>query len=300
MVNQGVPPAPYGPVATAPAVVHLGNPGKRIRVFTALIIFFILLCLLRLIDLQVIRSSELAKQSENSRLQTYVVPAIRGSITDLNGSPIAMTIKARNVTVDQTLILDARKTAEALAPYLKMPVRVIQKKLTGKLRFNYVARNVTPELWDKIDKLNLRGILSEPSSLRIYPEGSLAANLLGFTGFDGHGLVGLEQTYDSILAGTDGKQTVEMVNGAQIPTGPNSGIEAVDGGSLQLTIDHSIQAVAEGALARQVRAEKAIGGDVIVMDPKTFQILAMATYPTFNPNHPSQYHRLPIERKAEA
>jgi cell division protein FtsI (penicillin-binding protein 3) len=102
-------------------------------------------------------------------------------------------------------------------------------------------------------------------------------------------LVGLESKYDAVLAGKDGKQTVEMVNGAQIPSGPNSGTDAVDGGSIRLTIDHSIQAVAERALARQVLAQHAIGGDVVVMDPKTFQILAMATYPTYNPNHPEKY-----------
>ncbi|MCX6404762.1 MAG: penicillin-binding protein 2 [Actinobacteria bacterium] len=217
------------------------------------------------------------------------MPALRGQITDINGNPIAMSIKARDVTVDQTLVGDPHKTAVILARYLKMPVKKIQKLLTGKLRFNYVARNITPELWDKIAAEQLKGILSKSTSSRIYPEGDLAASLLGFTGFDGRGLVGLEQKYDDLLSGTDGKQTVEMVNGTQIPTGPNSGIDAIDGGSIKLTIDDSIQAVAERALARQVVAQHAVGGDVVVMDPKTFQILAMATYPTYNPNHPEKY-----------
>lgn len=284
-----MPPSATGPVADAPVVVQLGSPRKRIRGFTLLLILFILLCIIRLVDLQIIRGPELAAQAKNSRLQTFVVPALRGQITDINGNPLAMSIKARNVTVDQTLVRNPKKTAEALAKYLDIPVKTLQKRLTGKLRFNYVARNITPELWDKIAALDLRGILSESTSSRIYPEGKLAASLLGFTGFEGRGLVGLESQYDKVLAGKDGKQTVEMVNGAKIPTGPDSGEDAVDGSSIQLTIDHSIQAVAERALARQVVAQKAIGGDVVVIDPKTFQILAMATYPTYNPNNPDKY-----------
>jgi len=250
---------------------------------------FMLLCIGQLVNLQIIRGPELAAQAENSRLQTFVVPALRGQITDINGNPIAMSIKARDVTADQTLVGDPHKTAVILARYLKMPVKKIQKRLTGKLRFSYVARNITPELWDKIAAEQLKGILSQATSSRIYPEGDLAASLLGFTGYDGRGLVGLEEKYDDWLSGKDGKQTVEMVNGTQIPTGPNSGIDAIDGGSIKLTIDDSIQAVAERALARQVIAQHAVGGDVVVMDPKTFQILAMATYPTYNPNKPEKY-----------
>ncbi len=289
MAAPTIPPQPTGQVPSAPVVVQLGNPKKRIAVFTRILLVCALLCTGKLIYLQIIRGPELAAAAAGSRIQTYAVPAVRGDITDINGNPIAMSVKARNVTVDQTLVLNARKTAEALAPYLKMPVKDIEAKLTGKLRFNYVARNITPELWTKISNLQLVGIMSEPSSLRVYPEGTLAANLLGFTGTEGSGLVGLESTFNSTLAGIDGRQTVEMVNGAQIPTGPNSGVDAIDGNSVRLTIDHSIQAVAERALARQVVAQHAYGGDVVVMDPKTFQILAMATYPTFNPNHPSKY-----------
>jgi len=289
MANQGLPPQASWPVVNAPMVVRLDNPRRRIRTFTILLMIFMLLCIGQLVNLQIIRGPELAAQAENSRLQTFVVPALRGQITDINGNPIAMSIKARDVTADQTLVGDPHKTAVILARYLKMPVKKIQKRLTGKLRFSYVARNITPELWDKIAAEQLKGILSQATSSRIYPEGDLAASLLGFTGYDGRGLVGLEEKYDDWLSGKDGKQTVEMVNGTQIPTGPNSGIDAIDGGSIKLTIDDSIQAVAERALARQVIAQHAVGGDVVVMDPKTFQILAMATYPTYNPNKPEKY-----------
>jgi len=289
MANEGLPPQASWPVVNAPMVVRLDNPRRRIRTFTILLMIFMLLCIGQLVNLQIIRGPELAAQAENSRLQTFVVPALRGQITDINGNPIAMSIKARDVTADQTLVGDPHKTAVILARYLKMPVKKIQKRLTGKLRFSYVARNITPELWDKIAAEQLKGILSQATSSRIYPEGDLAASLLGFTGYDGRGLVGLEEKYDDWLSGKDGKQTVEMVNGTQIPTGPNSGIDAIDGGSIKLTIDDSIQAVAERALARQVIAQHAVGGDVVVMDPKTFQILAMATYPTYNPNKPEKY-----------
>jgi len=289
MSEQGMSPRPSGPVPTAPAVVRLTSPRKRIRGFTFIIIGMLALCVIRLIDLQIIRGPELALAAKDSRLQTFIVPALRGEITDANGNPIAMSVKARNVTVDQTLVKDAHGTAVILAPMLHIPVKTIQKRLTGHLRFNYVAHSITPELWAKIDAKHLRGILSEQTTVRIYPEGALAASLLGFTGYDGHGLDGLEYSQDKFLAGVDGNETIEMVDGAQIPTGPDSGTGAVDGGSVQLTIDDSIQAVAERALAKQVKAQHAVGGDVVVMDPKTFQILAMATYPTFDPNHADKY-----------
>ena len=101
-------------------VVRLDNPRRRIRTFTILLMIFMLLCIGQLVNLQIIRGPELAAQAENSRLQTFVVPALRGQITDINGNPIAMSIKARDVTADQTLVGDPHKTAVILARYLKL------------------------------------------------------------------------------------------------------------------------------------------------------------------------------------
>ena len=279
---------PPNPIPTAPVTVKLGNPRRRVRFLSIFVIFIFSLYTFRLIHIQIIQGPRLAKEASNTRTQTIMLPALRGEITDANGNLIAMSVKARNVVVDQTLITDPKGVAKKLAPLLRIPVDTLQDRLTGKRRFNYVAYKITPELWKKVSALQIPGIFREPTTMRVYPQRALAASILGYTGRDGHGLSGLEYGYDKLLAGTDGHQNLEIVNGAQIPTGPQSGIEPVDGSSIRLTIDQTIQAIAEHALAKRVKEKNALGGDVVVMDPKTFNILAMATYPTFDPNYPAK------------
>ena len=290
MATQVPPPGyrPPPPVPTAPATIRLSSTRRRVRIFTALFAIFFAIYMLQLINIQIIQGPKYAQRAENTRLQTIKLPAIRGEITDVNGNTLVMSVKARNVVVDQTLVKDPKAAAKKLSPLLGIPVDTLTERLTGKRRFNYVAYKITPALWKKVSALEIPGISREPTTLRVYPQGSLAASILGYTGREGHGFSGMELQFDKLLGGTDGNQNVEMVNGAQIPTGPQSGTEPVDGSSIRLTIDQTIQAIAEHALAKRVKEEHALGGDVVVLDPKTFNILAMATYPTFDPNHPEK------------
>ena len=290
-MSSHVPPQgsrPHVQVPDPPAIVKLGNPRQRMRWLSVILICLFSVYALRLIDIQIIEGPRLASEAADSRMQPIVLPALRGQITDVNGVPIAISVKARNVTVDQTLVKDPHAAAVKLSPLLGLPVAKITARLTGKRRFNYVAYKITPELWTKVAGLRIPGIFSEQTVSRIYPQRALAASLLGYTGADGHGLGGLEYGYDKLLSGKDGQQTVQIVNGTQIPTGTDNGTDAVDGSSIHLTIDDTIQAIAEHALAKRVKEAHAQGGDVVVMDPKTFKILAMATYPTFDPNNPSK------------
>jgi cell division protein FtsI (penicillin-binding protein 3) len=193
---------------------------------------------------------------------------------------------ARNVTVDQTLIKDPAATAAALAPLLGLPVEKITERITGDKRFNYVAKQITPDAWKAVAALEIPGIFSEPTTTRSYPNGALAANVVGYVGGEGHGLGGLEYGLDKQLSGSDGKLTVERVNGREIPSSERQSIDPTNGISARLTIDRDVQAMAERALADEVAIAGAKGGDVVVMDPKTGDIIALATYPTFNPNDP--------------
>ena len=270
-----------------PRYVKLKNPYRRMRFQMALFLFFMSIFCVRLVDLQVIHGPELAARAENSRLITETIPALRGMITDVNGVPIATTVLARNVTADQRLVKDPHATALALAPLVQVDAAKLEARLTGTRAFAYIAKGITPETWSKVSALGLPGIFSESTTTRQYPAGSLAANLVGYVGGNGHGLGGLEYSIDKQLGGVDGKQTVQQVAGREIPTSAQNGTDAVDGQNVRLTIDRDLQALAERTLASQVKAAQAEGGDVVVMDPKNGNILAMATMPTFDPNNPA-------------
>lgn len=274
------------PVPTGPIMLNLQSPHKRIRFTTVVFLMVMSLFFTRLIDLQIVQGPALAAAAQNSRLQTLVLPALRGTITDANGVAIATTIMARNVTVDQTLIKDPAGTATVLAPLLGLPVKKVTELITGDKRFNYVAKQITPDAWKAIAALGIPGIFSEPTTKRSYPNGALAANVVGYVGAEGHGLGGLEYGLDKQLSGTDGTLTVERVHGREIPTSERQSIDPTNGISTRLTIDRDVQAMAERALADEVTKSGAKGGDVVVMDPRTGDIIALATYPTFDPNDP--------------
>ena len=267
-------------------MVELESPKKRIRFITLVFLVVMSLFMARLVELQVVRGPALAATAQNSRLQTLALPALRGDFTDSNGVPIATTVMARNVTVDPTLITDPAGTAAALSPILGIPVETIVASLTVDSRFSYVAKRITPETWKAVAALEIPGVFSEPTTNRVYPNGSLAATVIGYVGADGTGLGGLEFGLNEQLMGTDGKLTVERVNGREIPTSERQSIDPVDGLSVRLTLDSDLQAMLEKSLGAQVKATGAEGGVAVIMEPGTGNILAMATFPTFDPNNP--------------
>ena len=265
--------------------ITLSDPRKRSTAILVIVAVILTLFIGRLVELQAFRGSALASEATNQRLKEISLPATRGAITDSAGNPLAVTVQAYNVTADQTLIADPVAAAAAMAPILAVDPAALAARLTGDRRFVYVAKNITPENWQRIADLGLPGILKEGTSKRVYPSGSLAASLVGFVGADGKGLGGLESGLQDVLAGTDGAQTYERGQGGRaIPTAQHSKVEAVAGSTVTLTIDRDIQYVAQKALSEQVAAARAESGSVVVMDPHTGKILALATAPTFDPN----------------
>jgi cell division protein FtsI (penicillin-binding protein 3) len=241
----------------------------------------------RLLQLQAVDGNGYAQRAEAGRTRTVVLPATRGEITDIHGAVLATSVAAKNVTVDQTLVTDPAAEAMALAPVLGEDAAGLLQKLTGTKRFAYVALQVTPEVWKQVAALKLPGIFSEDTTQRVYPDGTLAASIVGFVGRDGKGLGGVELGRQSTLAGTDGSDTYEAAAGGhEIPTASSSKTAAVDGSTVRLTIDRDIQWQAEQSLAAQVKASRAESGTVVVMDPKTGAILALATVPSFDPMDP--------------
>jgi cell division protein FtsI (penicillin-binding protein 3) len=246
----------------------------------------------RLFQLQGVDSSVYASEANKQYLQSVTIPAPRGEIVDRNGAPLAQSVDARDITADPLLAKTSKTTnpgamAEQLAPLLGVDRAELAADLTGKGQFVYLARGVSPATAEAVLKLGLPGVRAEKAMKRVYPNGDLAANVIGFVGIDGDGLAGLEYQFQQTLAGTDGKLTEQVGhNGTVIPDGGANGRAAVPGRDVALTIDRDIQWKAQQALADAVAQTGAEGGSVIVMRPQTGEILAMATAPTFDPANP--------------
>ncbi len=167
-----------------------------------------------------------------------------------------------------------------------MSVSATKAKLTGTRKFLYVTKGITPEVWDHVASLQIPGIFSEQTSQRVYPQGALAASLVGFMGNDGKPLGGLEYSLNKALSGQPGSIRYEKdPQGSIIGTAPVDQTNPVAGQSVRLTIDQDLQWKAETLLADQVRKTGALSGTAVVMDTTTGDLLALAAAPTFDPNN---------------
>lgn len=260
-------------------------PLGRLVALLVVFIFAIGAILVRLSVLQVSQAHEYRTRALDQRVQTVTLPATRGEILDTNGHPLAISLEARDVYADPRWITDPWSEATRLAPILGLDVREVVASLTGAGSFEWVARQVDLDVAKKVEALNLPGIGFLPVSKRYYPAGTLAAQVLGFVGTDGLGLSGLELQYQSALAGTPGKRTQELdPHGQPISGGVDEEQPSIPGVSIVTTIDREFQYQVQAALEEAVNANHARGGTVIVMDRHTGDILAMASYPWFDPN----------------
>ena len=241
----------------------------------------------RLVQLQGIDASTYVALAGHDRLRPIVLPALRGPILDRDGAPLAQSTDAFNLTADQTLVTNPAAYALQLDSLLDADAQTIQRALTGEKRFKYIAKGLSPHTWRAIDELDLQGIYAESASKREYPAGAVAGNVVGFVGGEGHGLAGVELAMNSVLAGKDGERACQLSAGGHcIPLGNGSRRAPVPGEGVRLTLDRDVQWHAEQALTRQVAAAKADAGNLVVMDTRTFEIVAMATAPAVDPNDP--------------
>lgn len=239
----------------------------------------------RLASLQVADRRTLLAIGLDQRVRTTELPAARGEILDRNGVPLAISLDARDIYADPSLVTDPVGEAERIAAVLGERPKQVLPALEARGTFAYVARQVDLDVARRVEALQLPGIGFLPVSKRFYPAGALAPQVIGFVGTDGTGLAGLEEQYQSALAGSPGRSTVEVApDGQPIAQGIDTVKEPVDGVNLVTTIDREIQYQAQQALARAVRDNGARAGTVIVMDPLTGDIYAMASFPWFDPN----------------
>jgi cell division protein FtsI (penicillin-binding protein 3) len=278
-------------------MLRRGNPSRRLNFAMLCIVFVLTLFVAQLVRMQGFEAATYQKEAAAQRLKVIPIPAVRGEITASDGTPLAMTARTDLVFADPPLMkASARKEAAArLAGPLGMTADQILGLINGAAPGNqYVplARNVPAAAGDAVAKLNLIGIGETPSYARVYPNGNLAANLLGFAASPGNGAdlsggAGLEYKYNSLLAGKDGSQEVEVgSDGQPIPFTQDKVHPAVSAGSLRLTIEPDLQWEAQQACRAQVIRSRANNCSVVIMDPRTGRILAMAQYPSFSPAHP--------------
>ena len=275
---------------------------NRIRALIFMTAVIMFLFGLRLVQVQALQANDYRARAVNEMAKVKTLQAPRGDITDINGVPFARSVAATSIVVDQTQILDPAKVAAFVAPILNMSVTDVQTALTGKRKWSMVAENAKPATWLKLTKAieqynsqfpgmspdRIIGFFPERSYIREYPSGSLIASLIGFVNHDGIGATGLESSMNSNISGTQGKYSYANGYKAEIPGSQSEIIPAQAGTSIRLTVDRDIQWVASKAIADVVKSSRALSGTVIVMDPKTGQILAHATAPTFDPNNTSK------------
>jgi cell division protein FtsI (penicillin-binding protein 3) len=268
----------------------------------------------RLLQVQAVDARAYAAKAEKSRYLSVKLAAERGEITDRSGTALATSVDAYDITADPKMFTAGEsgakdtpeRAAALLSPVLGVPAGDLVKKLrTPKSRYTVLARRQTPQVWNQIkdlkgvfarkasaDKNNggpgvnvLAGVFQEPSSRRVYPNGELAAGILGWVNAEGRGAGGIESMLDTELAGRDGEVTYAQSGGRRVPTaGGSRETPAVPGADIELTIDRDIQWAAQRAIGDQVKKSKADRGYVIVQDTRTGEILAMANSPGFDPN----------------
>jgi cell division protein FtsI (penicillin-binding protein 3) len=265
----------------------------------------------RLLQVQAVDASAYAAKADQNRYVGHVLAAERGGITDRNGVALAASVDAYDLTADPTMfnrkmlgIDDGPEQAAALlAPILGQDQATLVKKLrpaNKESRYVLLARRQTPQVWTQIKDLKsalnekadtdsstvnvLAGVFADPSSKRVYPNGDLAAGILGWVNDEGKGGGGVEQQLNKVLTGKDGKIRYAQSGGRLVPTVGSTETPAVPGSDVELTIDRDIQWAAQNAISKQVKESKADRGYVIVQDTRTGEVLAMADSPGFDPN----------------
>jgi cell division protein FtsI (penicillin-binding protein 3) len=242
----------------------------------------------RLVQLQGLDGTAYAAQAERLRLRSVVLPAQRGDILDRDGNILARTIEARTVFADPKLVVDPAGTATRLAGPLGIDQQALLAQLTRPGRYVILKRGMRPEAAEAVIGLELAGIGSQPESQREVPGHDLAANVIGFVGRDGKGLAGIESRYDSRLRGKPGVHDYQTAPGGQpMPSDLERTVPAQPGQSVQLTVDRDLQFVAQQSLTARMQQTGAYTGSAVVLDTKTFQVLAMASYPTYDAGNPA-------------
>ncbi|MHB1477068.1 MAG: peptidoglycan D,D-transpeptidase FtsI family protein, partial [Coriobacteriia bacterium] len=261
------------------------QPAGRFSSLTVILLVGLAVVAGRLVYVQVIEGPEYAEAAAKQRTRDITINPERGFIYDREGEVLAESMEARTIYAVPGAVRDKTGAAAAIAGAIGGDAAGYEEKLTRDSNFVYLARKIDVAQAESLRALEIEGIGFLEDSRRVYPSNELACQVLGFVGVDDEGLSGLELYYEDLLGGSPGRLIGERDTGGRpIPGGVTFEEEAIDGEDIVLTIDKDIQYQAQIALAEAVQKWGAKAGSVIVMDPRNGEILAMASYPQFNPN----------------
>jgi cell division protein FtsI (penicillin-binding protein 3) len=242
--------------------------------------------ILRIVYLNTANNDFLAKQLDSRVLRTVTIPAMRGTISDRNGNPLAVSTPVASVWVDPTQLdnIDKDKIAH-LAALLGLSVTDINNKLNQKTKtFVFIKRGITPAKAEQILALGITGIYSMKEYKRFYPYANVTAHVVGFNNVDDNGVEGMEYADNKELLGSNGKQKITRDRYGRVIGKVEVQQNAENGKDVALSIDNKLQFIAYDALKKQVDALHAKGGSAVILDAKTGEVLAMVNMPTYNPN----------------
>jgi cell division protein FtsI (penicillin-binding protein 3) len=276
------------------------DSSRRFRWFNRIILLVIGAFIFQLLNFQLVQAQHYKDEANNSLDKTVNVKAIRGDIVDSLGNVLASEVTSWDVNIDpvnvgpvvlkisgQQVAFTKEQIAQKLADMLHTPVDSVLSKMTGVGRYANIKKKVGASTYIALHDLNIPWLYFDPQQSRVYSQGAVAGNLLGFVGSDGTPLAGLERTMNSCLAGVDGKESyVQGADLIKIPSSIQTITQVKNGSDVVLTIDADLQYQAQQEMAATVRRLKADWASAIVIEVKTGRILAAAEAPSVDPNNP--------------
>ena len=259
---------------------------KRLLAISMAVTFLFCFLLARFLYVQVVWSGELNYRAMDQWTRELPIIAKRGRITDRNGVVLADNSTAYTVFARSNAIKDKQKTAALLAQTLSLDEEQVYEKLTKKKASEVtIAKHINKTVIEKLSKLSLDGVYYSRDNVRQYPREDTLCQVLGFTSSDNIGVTGIEKYYDKYLSGKNGELLYETdLIGIDIKGSVATYLPAEDGNNVQLTIDYGIQEIAESAMEKVAKTYSPASAECIVLDVTTFEVLALANYPSYNLN----------------
>ncbi|WP_343958479.1 penicillin-binding protein 2 [Yaniella flava] len=287
---------PQAPVA--------GMQKSRLKVTMTLLMVCLMVLGGRLLFIQGIDAEDQAQKAMDRRTRPVTLAPERGAILDRDEDVLAESVQRYDLVVDQRLVQDSRvwdpetsgyveldidEQLAELSELLEINLPELRELMVGDRPYRIVSRRVTPEVKEAALDINIPGLLSEPVADRVYPNGAVAGSVLGFTGQDGQGLEGIERAQNERLNGQTGERIFEIsADGVRIPNASFSETPAINGNDIRLTIDQDVSWFAQEAIADKVDEYNAEWGNIVVMDAKTGELLALADSETVDPADPTE------------
>jgi cell division protein FtsI (penicillin-binding protein 3) len=262
--------------------------GNRLRLGVAKLFFLLLFVVVggRAFQLQVLQGEWLKRLGERQHLKEWIVLPKRGAVLDRTGEPLALSLETQSVYARPHRIHDSNNVSRALAKILNLDAVEVKQKITADKPFVWIKRQIGPQEAEQVQALSADGVGMFYEPKRYYPQGQLAGQVIGFVGRDSEGLEGLELHYNDYIRGETGSSVIERdALGRRVLVQGVEDLQIPPGGDIHLTLDMSVQHLAEKELEATISKYRAKAGVAIVVEPFTGEVLALANYPSFNPNN---------------